>query len=351
MEHRLGIIGFGGMGGWHEANIKRVDGLSVAAVYDIKEERVALAEEKGYTGYRDLEDFLKDDSFDLVLVSTPNVFHKDLAIKALRAGKNVVVEKPATLNLAEFNEIVEVANEEHKVFTCHQNRRWDKDYQMVKKTLEDGVIGKPYMIESRIHGKNGKFLEWRDIKEMGGGLILDWAPHLVDQILHLIPEKVTEVYAQLFSVVSRNVDDYFKLLLRFESGKGALVEVGTLCLVSGPRWVVHADGGSMIVENFQGSGQIVKDKAHLSEWNSKIIETDRGPTRTMAPRPIETMDFLELPNVDGRTDWTEYYKNIMAAIERREPLLVQHKDVQRVMAIIDAARESSEKGMSLKVEI
>ena len=107
----------------------------------------------------------------------------------------------------------------------------------------------------------------------------------------------------------------------------------------------------MIVENFQGSGQIVKDKAHLSEWNSKIIETDRGPTRTMAPRPIETMDFLELPNVDGRTDWTEYYKNIMAAIEGREPLLVQHKDVQRVMAIIDAARESSEKGMSLKVEI
>lgn len=349
MEHKLGIIGFGGMGGWHEANVKRVNGLSVAAVYDIKEERVQLAESKGYKGYRRLEDFLKDDSIDLVLVSTPNVYHKELAIKALKAGKNVVVEKPATLNLAEFNEICEVADQEGKVFTVHQNRRWDKDYQMVKKTLEDQEIGEAYMIESRIHGKNGKFLEWRDKKAMGGGLILDWAPHLVDQILHLVPEKVTEVYAQLFSVVSQEVDDYFKLLLRFESGKGAMVEVGTLCLVDGPRWIVQAKGGSMRVDSFQGGGQIVKDKAHLAEWNSKIIETDRGPTRTMAPRPLETMEFKELPNVDDRTDWTEFYTNVMAAMEGKEELLVQHEDVRRVMAIIDEARKSSEEGMSRKV--
>ena len=130
-----------------------------------------------------------------------------------------------------------------------------------------------------------------------------------------------------------------------------MVEVGTLCLVSGPRWVVQASGGSMLVESFRGSGQIVKDKAHLSEWNSKIIETDRGPTRTMAPRPPETMDFLDLPNVDDRCDWTEFYKNIMAAIEGKEELLVKHQDVRRVMAIIDAARRSSELGMSFKVDI
>lgn len=354
MEHKIGIIGYGGMGGWHEEQIglrHAIPGLTVGAIYDINPERMELAKSKGYHTAASAEEVFNDSSIDLVLVATPNVYHKDLAIRALKAGKNVLVEKPATLDLAEFNEIVAVAKEENRIFTVHQNRRWDKDYQMVKTALENGEIGTPYMLESRVHGKNGKFLEWRDIKEMGGGLILDWAPHLVDQILHLVPCKVTEVYAQLFSVVSHNVDDYFKLLLRFENGTGAMIEVGTLCLVSGPRWIVHGTGGSLIVETYSGGGQIVKDKAHLAEWNSKIIETDRGPTRTMAPRPPETMEFKELPNVDGKTDWTEFYKNVLAAIEGREELLVQHHDVQRVMAIIDAARESSQKGESLKVEI
>jgi len=352
MKHYLGIIGCGGMGHHHYVNAPKSQGLEVAAVYDILPERVKAHETETVKGYHDLESFLADERIDIVTIAVPNNFHKDLAIRALRAGKNVIMEKPATMNAPELLEVMEVAKETGRVLTMHHNRRWDKDFQMVKTAIEEGTLGKVYDIESLIHGMNGKFLEWRAKVENGGGSLLDWAPHLIDQVLWLTGEKVVSVYAQLFHVLGQEVEDYFKLLLRFESGTLATIEVGTLCLVKQPRWIVHGTKGSMEIEDFGGKvGEIVLDKEHLAEWSSKIIVTDRGPTRTMAPRPPETMEFRPLPDVSGKTDVTEFYSNVMQAIEGAEELKVKPEEVYRIMKIIDAARESDRLGQSIRVEL
>lgn len=352
MNHYLGIIGCGGMGHYHYRTAPKSQGLEVAAVYDIRPERVRAHESETVKGYHDLESFLADDKVDIVTIAVPNNFHKDYAIRALRAGKNVIMEKPATLNAPELEEVMAVAKETGKLLTVHQNRRWDKDFHMVKKTIEEGTLGKVYDIESLIHGMNGKFLEWRAKAENGGGSLLDWAPHLVDQVLWLTGERVASVYGKLFHVLGQEVDDYFKLLLEFASGTVATVEVGTLCLVKQPRWVVHGNKGSMVIEDFAGkTGQIVLDKEHLAEWSEKIIVTDRGPTRTMAPRPPETLEFRELPNVADRTDVTEFYTNVMQAIDGEAELLVKPEQVLRVMRIIDAAKESDRLGQSVSVDL
>lgn len=351
MSHKLGIIGLGFMGGYHEINARNIDGLEVRAVYDIKESQRELARSKGLIAYETLEDFIADDEIDLVVIAVPNNFHPEYAIRCMEAGKNVICEKPVAITLEEYEAMVACAERTGKVFTVHQNRRWDKDYRMVNKTVQSGDLGKVYCYESRIHGKNGKFLEWRDVKEAGGGILLDWAPHLVDQILLMQKEKVISVYAQMTSVLSKNVDDYCKILLRFESGCTAMIEVGTLVLCSGPRWVVHGDAGSMQIDSFACDGQIIKDKVRLAEWSSNYVSTEKGPTRTMAPRPKETLEFKELPGVDGETDPLDLYRNVLNVMDGKEELYVTHHDVRRVMQIIEACRESERLGMGIKVNI
>lgn len=103
MGHKLGIIGYGGMANWHHKNAVKVDGLEVVAAYDIDPERVKVAEGNGLKGYYTLEEFLKDDSFDMVLVATPNNFHKELAVAAMDAGKNTISEKPVAMSVAELD--------------------------------------------------------------------------------------------------------------------------------------------------------------------------------------------------------------------------------------------------------
>jgi len=245
VKHKLGIIGFGGVAGFHTNNIeKRVPGLSVTAVYDVDPARLETAAQRGIKAHETLESFLQDD-FDIVLVSTPNQFHKPMAIAAFEAGKHVVCEKPVAMTLKDFDDMCAVAKKAGRFFSVHQNRRWDRDYRTVRKVIENGTIGKPYAIESRVQGGKGFMHGWRALPEAGGGMIFDWGPHLIDQMLQLVPVPVVRVDCYLHNVKCPDVDDYFKLLMRFENGVKAHIEVGIYHYIKLPRWYVCGDEGDI----------------------------------------------------------------------------------------------------------
>ena len=83
-----------------------------------------------------------------MLVATPNDDHKELSIRAMRAGKNVLCEKPVMMNSKDLEDVLEVAKETGKVFYPRQNRRWDKDYLTMKKVYDEKLIGNVFHIES-----------------------------------------------------------------------------------------------------------------------------------------------------------------------------------------------------------
>ena len=124
MKHRLAMVGFGGMAGWHYDLIQRIDDLEVAGIWDIKEERRTYAEGKGIHVYKSEEDLMADPTVDIVLVATPNDVHKGVVIRAMEAGKNAVSEKPVTLCSADLAEMRAAAEKTGKFFTVHQNRRY-----------------------------------------------------------------------------------------------------------------------------------------------------------------------------------------------------------------------------------
>lgn len=349
--YTMAMLGFGGMAGWHREKLeKQMPRIRVKGIYDVLPEARAQAQEYGLHVYESAEALLADAEVDLVLIATPNNFHKDYAVSALRAGKNVICEKPVTLDATELEEIIAVQKETGKLFSIHQNRRWDTDYKMVEAMLQNETIGKPYFIESRVQGSRGSMHGWRGYKVDGGGMLLDWGVHLIDQALNLIASPVVSVDAHLEGVFSKEVDDSIKVWLRFANGVSYLMEMSTNCFIPMPRWHVSCTEGTMVIDNWDCDGKIVTLKENgPMQWADDIVYTAAGPTRTMAPRPAHTTQTLPLPAM--KTDSIAYYENIVAVLDGTAPLLVQPAQALRVMQVIDLAFESSRAKCGMRCEI
>ena len=348
MKHRIGVIGYGGMGGWHVNKIATIENIELAGIWDIRECQREKARGKGIHVYESLEDLLSDETVDLVLIATPNDVHKPLAIAAMEAGKNVVCEKPVTLNSADLQEMVDTSVRTGKVFTVHQNRRWDKDFLVVKKIIEEGTLGPIFRIESRVQGAHGIPGDWRALPEHGGGMILDWGVHLLDQALLLYPEaKLQSVYATVSHVTNTLVDDGFYADLLFDNGIHMWVEVGTSNFVELPRWMVNGTDGTAIIEDFKRNGKIVC--AHGEDDKDVVpVVTAAGLTKTMAPRREETIKTLPLPEVES--DVRDFYRNLMAVIDGEAEQIVKLPQVQRVMRLMEAIMESATTGKVVAFE-
>ncbi len=346
MKHKMAIVGFGGMAGWHHKEIQTIDDLEIAGIWDIKEERRAVANQKGLHVYESPEDLLADPETDLVLIATPNDVHKPVAIAAMEAGKNVISEKPVTLSSADLQEMMEASTRTGRFLTVHQNRRWDEDFLTVRNILKEGRLGELFRVESRVHGSRGIPGDWRQEKEHGGGMILDWGVHLLDQMLLLFPGvSIRSVYATWTHVTNQLVDDGFSAELLFENNVRALVEVGTSNFISLPRWYVLGTDGTAVIEDWDLSGRIVRASG-VDEKDVMPVITAAGLTKTMAPRRDDSIFTEELPK--ARSDVREFYLNVMAVLEGREESRIKLPEVMRVMKLMEAIARSAESGEVVK---
>ena len=347
--HRLGIVGYGGMGGWHADHALKSDVVELAGIYDIKPERCEAAKQKGIHAYDSMEALLSDESVDLVTVAIPNDVHKDVVIKCLLAGKNVICEKPVALSSVEFAEMVDAAHKSGRLFTVHQNRRWDVDFLAMKQLYNSGEIGDVFNIESRIHGSRGIPSDWRGEKEYGGGMLFDWGVHLIDQILQIYAgKKIKKLYCRFEHTTNFEVDDGFKLDLTFEGGEQAYVEVGTYNFIALPRFYMQAKQGTAMITDWREKCKVVKCKA-WHESDVLPVQTAAGLTKTMAPRDDVTTDTYEIER--PYSDVHDFYRNFCAAIEGKEEQLIKHDEVMRVMKVMETSFESVEKDAVLACDI
>lgn len=344
----IGIIGFGGMGNWHRETLETIDGIKLAGIFDISEDRIAFAKENKIAAYDSLEQLLGDESIDVVLIATPNDLHKPIAIQAMKAGKHVISEKPVTLNSSDLQEMIDASKETGKLLTVHQNRRWDEDFLTMKRIFDEQLLGETYRIESRVHGSRGIPGDWRQEKEQGGGMVLDWGVHLLDQILMMLGDiKLKTVYATVTNITNQVVDDGFTAHLMFENGIDVVIEVGTSNFISLPRWYMIGQNGTAIIEDWQLNGRIVRASG-VDEKDVVPVRTAAGLTKTMAPRRDDTIQTAELPIV--RSDIRDFYRNIIKVVRNEEEPKIKLGEVMRVMKLMEAIFESSEKNEVIHFE-
>lgn len=342
------VIGYGGMGHFHGRRCQSIPDLKLIGIYDIDPKVSAKAEEEGVHAYTSRAELLADERIDLVTVATPNDVHKEIVIDALRAGKNVICEKPVTLSSEDLEEMIAVANETGKLFTVHQNRRWDGDYLKVKHIFDSNTLGKIHTIEHRVHGSRGIPGDWRKEKIHGGGMVLDWGVHLLDQMLTMMGErKMLSVYAQCTNITNYECDDGFKAIIVFEGGIQWQIEVMTNNFIEMPLWYVCGENGTAVIKDWQGNGEIVM----VSDWENRDsvpIKAGVGLTKTMAPRTDDTIKHYPLP--DAKDDWDAYYLNIRDVLLNGAKPIVTHDQQRRLMKLIEAVFRSNELNEVIKPE-
>src|SRR5664279_593830 len=129
---RVGLVGFGLSGRvFHAPLISSVDGLELAAVVERSTNKAAELY-PGVTIYRTVEELLGDASIKLVVVATPNSSHFPIAMQALEAAKNVIVDKPVALNSTEVGQLAELAGGIGLHFFPFHNRRFDNDFLTIR---------------------------------------------------------------------------------------------------------------------------------------------------------------------------------------------------------------------------
>ncbi|MCL2427301.1 MAG: hypothetical protein FWD05_13310 [Oscillospiraceae bacterium] len=95
------------------------------------------------------------------------------------------------------------------------------------------------------------------VSDITSGMMLDWGVHLIDQIMHMISEKVISIHCNMCSMAYPEVDDSFRLTMIFDSGLTAIVEVATNNYITLPRWYVLGKTGTLQIDGWDGDGKIV----------------------------------------------------------------------------------------------
>ena len=332
------VIGYGGMGGWHTRRILENNVVTLRGIYDIDPARGELAESRGIRAYPTFEAVLEDPAAEILVLAVPNELHKPLAIRAMEAGKHVVSEKPVCLSSEELAEMIAASEKYGRIFTVHQNRRWDEDYLMMERLYRSGELGEVFEVESRVQGSRGIPGDWRGKKEHGGGMILDWGVHLIDQMVRIVGDKKIEgVYCRCEHITNAEVDDGFHLDLYFEDDVTARIEVGTSNFISLPRFYMRGTNGSATIATHSADAHVVCCTG-AEEGEVTPVVTAAGLTKTMAPRTKESIREYDIPKPDS--DVHDFYRNLVKAVDGEEPQLITHRQLMRVMKIMEAAFES-----------
>lgn len=352
-----GVIGYGFIGRRHVNTLKNFPDVDCVAVCDINPQRCeeVKALYPQMQVYDNAKEMLDSAPLDGVIIAANNNQHKALAILAAQAGKHVLVEKPAALTVEEFDEMARAAKSANVTLTVHQQRRFDKDFQCVKSCYDQGLVGKTYTIKSSLYGYNGNMHDWHVYKAEGGGMLYDWGVHLIDQILYMIDSRLVSVYADVRNVINKEVDDYFKIILRFENMVTAEIELGTYVLSDKKdwferHWFIGGDKGSMYADKFNPEGKLVRTTRLLENIASEQDKSlaSYGPTRSFGVPEPGLIVTENIPSVCS--EQIQFFTNYFRAVRGEEDFLVKMPQVRRVLAVMEACRRSASTMQSVAFE-
>jgi predicted dehydrogenase len=344
---RVGLIGYGFAGRtFHAPLIRCTPGLALTVVGSSRREAVLV--DLPYVEVCSAEAVTVHPDVDLVVVATPNGSHFPLAAAALRAGKDVVVDKPFTLTLAEARGLVEIAREHKRLLSVFQNRRWYSEVLATKAILESGALGEVSHYECHMDRFRPNVRQrWRENPGPGAGLWFDLGPHLIDQALHLfgMPDSVNAGFAILRP--GGQTDDWAHVQLNYPKMRAVL---HASLLVSwgagaegGPRSALHGTRASWA--KFGGDVQEEQLMAGmLPDAPGFGVDSDPGILYDGA-----TGEKTEIPAPVG--DQRPYYAGVRDAILEGRPAPISGEHGVAVMAILDASFESGKRGQVLPIPL
>jgi predicted dehydrogenase len=345
---RVGLIGFGLAGqAFHAAVIRGVPGMELACILERRGTRAAEKYPEVRVA-RTLEELLAGKEIQLCVIATPNDSHFEVARACLLAGRNVVVDKPFAPTLAEAEQLVSLAAERGRLITVYQNRRYDGDFQTIRKIVDAGRLGRVVEYEARFDRfrLEPKENAWREKPDQAGaGVLFDLGPHLIDQALVLFGEPRTITASAFCQRESSQVDDSFDVCLEYQSGVRAMVRARIIAFAPGPHFLIHGTKGSFLKHGMDPQEERLRagNLPQGTDWGADWGEEAEALWGTLSP--------VGEPSVKVKTergDYRGFYANVRDAIERKAPLEVTPQQALRTMRALMLAHKSSREGRTVE---
>lgn len=217
---RIGVIGWGYWGPKIARNLDALEDVTVAMVADQDAHRLtSILNQHRVKTTTEAEDVFRSD-VDGVVIATPVRTHYQLTKRALLYGKNVLVEKPLTANVAEAEELVALAKDQQRILMVGHTFEYNPAVNELRKLVQSGDLGKIYCIEAE---RLNLGLFRNDIN-----VIWDLAPHDVSILLYLLGKKPDQVRVQAHSHLQAHIHDIAHLDLGFADGMTAHIHVSWL---------------------------------------------------------------------------------------------------------------------------
>ena len=229
---------------------------------------------------------LEDCDIDLVMITTRHNSHARLVIEALKAGKNVFVEKPLALNQEELALVIDEYNKSGKTITVGFNRRFAPLALQMKKTL--GNADSPMNIVATMNAGFIPSKVWVQDMQIGGGRIIGEACHFIDLISYISGSKVKSVCMNSMGINTIENTDNASILLKYENGTNAVINYfsnGSKAYAKERVEIFHQER-TLILDNWRSlkgygfrnfttarSGQ---DKGHQNQFNKLIHAIQNG---------------------------------------------------------------------------
>jgi predicted dehydrogenase len=340
----VAIFGSGAIGAVHaDAYLCHKSRCEVRAVCDVFPEKaqslIDAKELKNATAYKEMDEVLARKDIDVVSLCLPPGIHAEAAIKALKAGKHVLCEKPMAASLEECDAMIKAAEESGKLLTVMANYRFQTPFRKVKQLLSEGVAGR--VLHATVNslwwrGANYYDLWWRGTwKSETGGCLMNHAVHHLDTLLWMLgrPDRVT-------AIIANTAHDNSEC----EDLAVAILEYPGMLAQATASLVAHDEEQEMI---FQA------EKARLSiPWKTAASKAlpNGFPEEDIEVKTMVQSRYDSLPSLvfEAHTGQTE---NLLKAINGEEELFVTGQDGRAALELIMAIYKSSVEGKSVSLPL
>jgi predicted dehydrogenase len=350
---KIGIIGSGGIAqGCHIPGYRSVSDLcEVVAVCDTNPEAAQKAATKFdipriYSNYKDL---LADPEIDALSITTPNAFHMQPTIDALRAGKHVLCEKPLAMNAAEAKLMCRAAKESGKILQVGLQQRFAGTTAFLKKYIEGGNMGDIYYARAQALRRRGVpgWGVFIDKEKQGGGPLIDIGVHILDVTLFLMgyPKPVSasgKTWNQLgtnpelfnnwgdYDRSKFTVEDFAVGMIKFENGAVIVLESSFMANLDGNPYRTQLFGTKAGADLNLGGEPALRI---YTEQNRQLFNLEPANVpKVDAPHEVEVQQFVD-------------------AIVHNKPSPVPGEQGLILNAIFDALYTSSDTGKEQTVDV
>src|SRR5688572_16690825 len=337
---RFGLVGYGFGGRYFHAPLIGAAGECefVGVVTNSPERRALIAQEHPEVAtFGSLEE-LRAAGAEAVAISTPADTHTPLSDQALELGLAVVSDKPFALDAAAARGTVQLAARLGLPLAPYQNRRWDSDFLTVRALADGGALGEVTRFESRFE----RLAPQDGPGAAGGGTLLDFGAHLVDQALVLLG-PVASVYAE-WRIRESGLDDDVFVALEHTGGARSHLWGSWSQGAPGPRYRVTGTTGSYV----NGTLMDIQEDLLLAGQTPATLGEEWGAEPPERWGRVHRGDDGEpVPTERGR--WDTFYPAFARAVRGLGPVPVEPRDAVATATVLDAARRSATSGEAVRL--